>query len=80
MVPQGWGDKRLTCGLMADNPAVPPIVGGRLETLCPSCRHRGVTVWGIDNERQVAIVQCDRCTKVASVASKSLFGPDEVAD
>lgn len=64
---------------MANNPAIPPGVGRRLETVCWSCGNRGVTVRGIDNERQVAIVQCDACSTIASVDITLLVGPDEVA-
>ena len=64
---------------MADNPAVPPNVGRRVEIVCRSCGNRGVTVRGIDSERQFAIVQCDTCRNIASVDIKLLFGPDAVA-
>jgi transcription elongation factor Elf1 len=61
---------------MGDNPALPPSVGRRLESVCQSCGNRGLTVKGIDNERQFAIVQCDTCGKIASVDVTFLFWPD----
>lgn len=65
---------------MPNNPAVPSSVGTRLEAMCRSCGNRGMTVKGIDNERQFAFVQCDVCRQIASVDMKWLFGPDAVVD
>lgn len=62
---------------MGGNPAIPPGVGRRLKIVCRCCGTLGVTVKGIDEERQFAIVQCDSCSNIASADSKSLFGPDE---
>ena len=61
---------------MTDNPAVPSGVGTRLEAMCHWCGTRGLTVKGIDRERQFAIAQCDICHQIASVEMKVLFGPD----
>jgi uncharacterized Zn finger protein len=65
---------------MGDNPVVPPVIGRRVEKVCPSCGNRGMTVRAIDNERQFAIVQCDTCSKIAPVDIKFVFGLDDVAD
>jgi hypothetical protein len=35
-----------------------------------------MTVRGIDNERQFAILQCDTCGKIASMDLTFLFEPD----
>lgn len=59
-----------------NNPALHPSVGRRLETMCQSCGNRGMTVKGIDNERQFAIVQCDTCGTIASMDLKFVFEPD----
>jgi hypothetical protein len=39
-----------------------------------------MTVRGIDNERQFAIVQCDICRQIASVDMTLLFRLDEVVE
>lgn len=55
----------------ADNPSLPPEVGSHRDRRCPACGNIGVTVQGIDNERDIIIVECNLCGKAFSVHIRS---------